>query len=420
MVKRLIKLFLYIVLILVFIGFAYQLFFHSKEVSSEGKEIKIGLIAPLTGSNESGGLNMKNGVELAVNRINQNGGIAGTRLSLVIYDDQGIPESTVKGAKELIFIHNVEAIIGPFSSDCALAIKGLINNCGTPLISPVAMVDELNLENDYIFRNTLGATTSQQKFNQFSSNINSRDYVLLEGFVSQTLGILWQNDAWGFEMQELVKKDLEALNRSEALIFSEPFGFDQKSYLSLLDAYGEDFPDLLYLISSGKESIQIVRDAREAGFTGLIYGEGGLNYADFDTELGPLADGCLFSTQWHPSFSTPMSDVFLKEYLRAYDELPNMFAAISYEAVYILRESLTRVIHFLPKDNFREILQKDLSVPRKINGITGPIYFDEKGQCDRPMFTLQKRWDGKAIQSFIIYPKRYSQSEIKWNFDYVQ
>lgn len=419
MVKRLVKIFLYIGLVLVFIGFAYQLFFHSKEVSSEGKEIKIGLIAPLTGSNESGGLNMKNGVELAVDRINQNGGIAGTRLSLVVYDDQGIPENTVKSAKELIFIHNVEAIIGPFSSDCALAIKGLINNCGTPLISPIAMVDELNLENDYIFRNTLGATVSQQKFNQFSSS-STHDYVLLEGFGSETLGILWQNDAWGFEMQQLVQKDLEALDRSASLIFSEPFNFDQKSYQSLLAQYKGDFPDLIYLISSGKESIQIVRDVREVGFTGLIYGEGGLNYAEFDTSLGPLADGCLFSTQWHPSFSTPMSDVFLKEYLQEYDELPNMFAAISYEAVYILRESLIRVVHFLPKDNFREILQKDLSVPRKINGITGPIYFDENGQCDRPMFTLQKRWDGKTIQSFIIYPKRYSQSEVKWNFDLVQ
>ncbi len=115
-----------------------------------------------------------------------------------------------------------------------------------------------------------------------------------------------------------------------------------------------------------------------------------------------------------------MSDVFMKSYLSKYGDMPNMFSAISYEAVYILKDSLARVIGYLPRDNFKEILRNDLSRPRKIEGITGSIYFDEKGQCDRPMFILQKRWDGRHIQSFIIYPKKYSQSEIKWNFDQIK
>lgn len=416
MFKPYMKYFLYCIIILALLISTYQFLFKPKDVPPDSKEIKIGLIAPLTGSNQSGGLSMKNGVELAVNKINQSGGISGTKLSLVVYDDRGIPENTAKATKELIFIHNVEAIIGPFSSNCCLEIKTLINSCGVPLITPIAMADEINLESDYIFRNTLGASTAQRKVNAFSNSHNG-DYIMLEGFGAQTIGILWQNDAWGFEMQQLVKKDLTTLGRDNAIVFIEPFEFDQESYRSVFDMYKARFPDLIYVISSGKESVQIVKDARDSGFTGLLYGEGGFNYSNFDAELGAYADGCLFSTQWHPSFSTPMSDVFLKSYLSEYSDVPNMFSAISYESVYILNESLTRVIAFLPKDNFRDILQQDLSKPKRIEGITGPVYFDEKGQCDRPMFILQKRWDGRSLQSFIIYPKKYSQSEIKWNFD---
>ena len=416
MLKTYTKCFFYCFILLALIISSYQFLFKAKVISADCKEIRIGLIAPLTGSNQSGGLSMKNGVELAVNKINQSGGISGTKLTLVVHDDQGIPANTAKAAKELIFIDNAEAIIGPFSSNCCLEIKTLINSCGVPLITPIAMADEINLENDYIFRNTLGTSAAQRKFNAFSDSGNG-DYILLEGFGAQSIGILWQNDAWGFEMQQLVEKDLAALDRSKAIIFNHSFEFSQDSYLDLINRYENQFPDLIYVISSGKEAVKIVKDARSSGYTGLIYGEGGFNCPDFDTDLGAYADGCLFSTPWHPSFSTPMSDVFLKSYLSEYGDMPNMFSAISYEAVYILKDSLSRVISFQSKDDFRDILQQDLSRARKIDGITGPIYFDKNGQCDRPMFILQKRWDGRSIQSFIIYPKKYSQSEIKWNFD---
>jgi branched-chain amino acid transport system substrate-binding protein len=419
MIRSFIKNILYFIIISALFFSAYKLLFEQTEVPKDGKEIKIGLIAPLTGSNQNGGLSMKNGVELAVNKINQSGGISGIKLSLVVYDDRGIPAETVKAAKQLIFIDNVEEIIGPFSSNCCLAVKGLINSCGVPLITPIAMADEINQENDYIFRNTLGATIAQQKINAFANGMKS-EYIMLEGFGARTFGILWQNDAWGSEMQQLVQNDLKAQGREDALVFSEPFEFDQNSYQSVFNKYQNHYPDLIYIISSGKESIQLVKDARDCGFAGLLYGEGGFNYSGFDKELGSYADGCLFSTQWHPSFSTPMSDVFLKSYISEYGDIPNMFSAISYEAVYILKDSLLRVIAFLPKDNFRDILNRDLSRPKKIDGITGPIYFDDKGQCDRPMFILQKRWDGRNIQSFIIYPKKYSQSEIKWNFDQIK
>lgn len=407
---------LYFIIILAVLFLSYQLFFQPEEAQANGKEIKIGLIAPLTGSGQSGGISMKNGVELAVNKINQGGGIAGAKLTLAVYDDQGIPDKTVKAAKELIFIDNVEAIIGPFSSECCLAVKGLVNSCGVPLITPIAMADEVNLEDDYVFRNTLGATVSQYKINAFS-DLHYGDYILLEGFGAETAGILWQDDVWGFEMQQLVQNDLKRIGKESALIYSEPFQFDKNNYRHLFYKYKDNYPDLIYIVSSGDESVQIVKDARDCGFNGLLYGEGGFNYYSFDKALGAYADGCLFSTQWHPSFSTPMSDVFLKAYINEYGDEPNMFSAISYEAVYILKESLARVVGYLPKDNFKDILRADLAKPRKIEGITGTIYFDRNGQCDRPMFILQKRWDGNNIQSFIIYPEKYSQSELKWNFD---
>lgn len=240
---------------------------------------------------------------------------------------------------------------------------------------------------------------------------------MLDGFGAKTLGISWQNDVWGKEMQQMVIDDLNFIKRSDTLLFSEPFASGQTDFNDYFAALEGEFPDLIYVISSGDESIDFVRAARKAGFTGLLFGEGGFNYSSFNTELEAYADSCIFSTQWHPTFSTPMSDVFLKTYLAEYDDMPDMFSAMSYEAMYILKSSLLRTLHLIRRDDYKSLLRDDLATQRIMDGITGKIFFDSNGQCDRPVFVLQKKWDGRRIQSLILYPAEYSQSNPKWNFD---
>jgi branched-chain amino acid transport system substrate-binding protein len=397
------------------LGTAFYMFFDRRDLNDEDNVIiKIGLLTSLTGSNSRGGASMKNSVELAVNQINKSGGINGAKLELVIYDDQGEPTLTEKRTKDLIFLDNVEAIIGPYSSECCLAIASLVNICEAPLFTPVTIADEIMREEGYVFRNTLSISAAQSKMNGFLSNSDA--YVLLEGFGAKTIGILWQNDVWGKNMLEQIKSDLSARNKEDAILFDETFLIGQNDFSYLFQRHEEKFPDLIYVISSGKEAEQIVRAGKEIGFKGLFYGESGFNMPEFDTNLKEYADGCLFATQWHPSFSTPMSDVFLRSYMKEYETPPDMFSAISYESVYILKDSLERVYSSLWRDDFRSVLHADLLKPGKIEGVTGAIFFSD-GQCDRPLFILQKRWDGKNVQSFIVYPLRYSQSDIKWSFE---
>jgi branched-chain amino acid transport system substrate-binding protein len=257
---------------------------------------------------------------------------------------------------------------------------------------------------------------AQNLINAFTDQ-RLKQYTLLDGFGASTIGILWQNDSWGYEMQQKVISDLQNLGRSDAILFTESFELGTEDFTYFYNKYKDRFPDTIYAISSGDESINLVKNGRETGYKGLFFGEGGFNYSSFDEELGELADGCIFSTQWHPSFSTPMSDIFVNSYAQEYDDTPDMFAAISYEAVYILKNSILRLKNSIGRESFREDLQAELSIPKRIDGITGKISFDANGQCDRPMFILQKRWTGKNAQSFIIYPEKYSQGNVQWNFN---
>jgi branched-chain amino acid transport system substrate-binding protein len=382
----------------------------------DGTEFRLGLIVPLSGTHQNGGHSMERGVELAVNTINKNGGIDGMKINLLVFDDVNNPSVCREITKDLIIEEKADALIGPYSSECCLAIMDIVNEYKVPLITPVAMADKIIQGNDYIFRNTLSCTMALDKINKFTDQ-GLKQYTLLDGFGAHTIGFIWQNDAWGYEMQQKAISDLQHLGRSDAVLFTESFELGTDDFFYFYDKYKSNFPDIIYVISSGDESINLVKDGREAGFKGLFFGEGGFNYSNFDEELGELADGCLFSTQWHPSFSTPMSDVFVNSYTQEYEDTPDMFAAISYEAVYILKNSVIRLKSTISKESLREDLQAELSIPRRLDGISGKISFDTNGQCDRPMFILQKRWTGKNLQSFIIFPTKYSQGDIQWNFN---
>lgn len=82
------------------------------------------MIVPLSGSNRVGGESMRNGVELAVKQINSDSGICGSRLDLIVYNNQGSSELTEKLDKDLIFLDNVRVIIGPSAARTAWRSRG--------------------------------------------------------------------------------------------------------------------------------------------------------------------------------------------------------------------------------------------------------------------------------------------------------
>lgn len=406
------------IIALLIVMFLFTIITKNETVFNDKEPVKVGLVGPWTGSSGKNGISMREGAEIAVENINSNGGIDGREVLLIEYDDKGQPQECIRAVNRLIFQDEVVAIIGPFNSANCLAVMDLINENKVPLITPIAMADEINKENDFVFRNTLGIKEANKKTNDFV-NTHKGEYLVLEGMGCETMGMMWENDVWGQKMADTVIETLDMLGKSDQLIFSEPFELGQANYQEVFEKHKYESPDVIYVIALADEAITIVREGREQGYKGLFYGEGGFNSIDFDQQLGKLADGSLFCTQWHPSFSTPMSDIFIKKYTTKYKEkVPDMFAAITYEAFYILKNALencNRSIDTLPL--YREELRNLIAHTRNFNGVSGKISFDEVGQCDRPEFLLQKRWDGRKINSFIIYPEEYSQGQVNWSFE---
>ena len=84
--------------------------------------IKIGWISSLTGALSSAALAENQGVQLAVDEINKNGGILGRQIELLTRDTAGDPTKAVNFAQQLAFSDKVNVVIGPVNSGEGLAV----------------------------------------------------------------------------------------------------------------------------------------------------------------------------------------------------------------------------------------------------------------------------------------------------------
>lgn len=112
---------------------------------ADGNPIRLGLIAPLSGSQEIIGRYQLAGATIAVNQINEAGGVLGRKLELVTRDDKAAPATGVAAAKDLAGA-GVNLMLGVLSSGVALAISPTLKDDNSVLVVSAASANELTHE----------------------------------------------------------------------------------------------------------------------------------------------------------------------------------------------------------------------------------------------------------------------------------
>lgn len=119
---------------------------------STKKTIKIGAIFAVTGGASNLGAPEEKTAKMVVDDINENGGINGQQVELIIKDSAGKTENAVSFAKQLIEEDQVVAIIGPTTSGETMAIKDLCEESKTPLICCAAAEAIVDPQAHYVFK----------------------------------------------------------------------------------------------------------------------------------------------------------------------------------------------------------------------------------------------------------------------------
>lgn len=159
-------------------------------------KIKIAVAGPLTGDFAEYGTGFKNAVDLMVEQWNNNGGVLGKKVEVVVFDDKNNGEEAATIAEKIVANKEIKAVIGHFASGVCMAASPKYQEAGIVEISPSASHPDYTKEGEFIFRNNTVINVEAQVAVDLA----------LKTLGKKNVGILSVKTDWGTKTSEITKK----------------------------------------------------------------------------------------------------------------------------------------------------------------------------------------------------------------------
>ena len=229
------------------------------------ENIKIGAILPLTGSASEFGVGNKNGIDIAVERINNSGGLNGTSIQIIYEDSQGDPKIGVNAFNKITGTEKINSLFVCMSS-VSMAIKTLAEQKGL-LTLCVAAAPDLTTDINNIFR-LLPTTTIQAK--------KIAEYIASERKDGAVISVFYIQDDFGYSFKNSFDevaniKGLKIVNENE-------FTKDGTNFRNIILKALNQRPNIIVFGGYGSSLGILIRQIREAGYKGPIYGTPDMGY----------------------------------------------------------------------------------------------------------------------------------------------
>lgn len=335
--------------------------------SKKEKEIKIGVITPLTGGSAKYGEDIKRGYDLAVEKINEEGCIEGRKIRLIYEDSEGKPEKAVASAQKLIQRDKVIAILGALWSSPTLAVAPIVEKNKVILLSSGSSSPKITDAGDYIFRNEISEAYGAKESAKLYFNA---------GF--KKVAIIYVNNDYGIGVRDVTKEVYKQLG--SVVTASEAFEQDEKDFRTQLLKIKETNPNAI-LIVSYKEAILILKQMKEMGITKQVLGTPLFEDPEIIEKAGDVAESAIYSYYgtFDPKSEKARIKEFIKKFIEKYGVDPEYYAPIGYDAVKILALAIE-------KGGFKpEQIKNELYQIKDFPGLSGTTSFDENGDVIKPV-----------------------------------
>lgn len=236
---------------------SFGYFFLKKESSTKDNNFRVGAVLPLTGDIASYGISSKNGIDLAVEKIN-NDSTQKIKLIIDYQDSKGEKQAAVNIFQKFATVNKYQVVIGEAASSVSQALIPIATSNKVLQISPVSSSPELTSD-DYFFR-----ICPSDAFQA----VISANWVLAEGY--KKAGILYVNNAWGKSLMELFKKNFESGGGHIQII--ESSNENDRDFKTQITKLLSSDIDAIYCPTYGKEGGIVLKQLKELGNTKPIYG----------------------------------------------------------------------------------------------------------------------------------------------------
>ncbi|MDD2492405.1 MAG: ABC transporter substrate-binding protein [Bacilli bacterium] len=302
--------------------------------NDEKETVDFGMLGPFTGSLSQYGEPARKGVALAVEEINAAGGILGKQVVLHDEDDEGDAQKALNAYNKLV--DSIDFLIGEITSGTSEVIAAEAQKDGLPMLTPSATAAGVTLNRSYVFRVCF---------------LDPDQGVSMANFASETLkvtkvAVAYDNsDDYSKGVAAAFKAQAEA-NGMTVVFYDGGVVADSADYKALATKIKNSDAQAVFIPVYAGSIATLTKDVRAAGYTLPLLGADGWDGAstilageDGEGDVTPL-NNTYFSN--HYAADEVNAKAFVAAYKAKYNETPNAFAALGYDAAYLAKAAIEK------------------------------------------------------------------------------
>lgn len=352
---------------------------------ADGDTIKVGGLLEMTGGSASFGISGKNGIDLALKKINEKGVLGGKKLSLVVADTKSEASEATNGMQKLISQDKVVAVIGPNQSSAVIA-SGAINN-GAKVVDITPMGTNPDV--------TVDPKTKQVKPYSFRTCfIDPFQGTVMASFASNELKVkraaiyIDNTSDYAKGLAQFFKENF--VKNGGQVVIEEAYLQKDTDFKSTLTKIKAAKPDFIYIPGYYQEVGLIVKQAREMGINVPMAGGDGWDSAKLPEIAGKAAlENTFFSSLYSPDDTSDLNKDFVADYKKAYNTNPDVFAALAYDSTLLVAKAIEDAGSADPAK-----IAEAMAKIKGFKGVSGEVTFNEEHNPIKSAVIIEHK-DGK-------------------------
>lgn len=357
-----------------------------------GGELKVAILAPLSGPVPTFGVSTRDGALLAIEEWNAKGGVAGLKVVPIVEDSQCTPDPAVNAANKVIDQDKVHYIVGEVCSKASIPVTEIANAKGVVQISPTSTNADVTVKADgstkeYIFRACF--------IDPFQGKVGAK-FALDELKAKTAFVMLDQANDYVKGLAEVFEKEFAAAGGT--IVGKESYTATDTDFSAILAKVADAKPDVVYLPDYYNIVNLAMKQAKEKGITAVFVGGDGWDSSDLDLEA---AAGGFYTNHYAPGSTAPANVAFLAAYAGKFKDdtgkgkVPDALAALAYDATNILLQSIQNA----GVDDPSKV--KDAMEKLEFEGVSGKITFDAQHNPIKSATLLTVATDGIKFHSVV-------------------
>lgn len=309
------------------------------------------------------------GVMLAVEEINQQKGLLGRPLKLLVEQDSPDFVTAKPTIRRIVSNPKVSAVIGHRSTVVAIPASAIYEKARVLFFSPFVTAEELTSHGfGYTFRLLADNKDMVKQMCRLGKNLGFKKIAVLYARADK-------HRKFALLLKETARNDFN-------LVFDHTFFSETLDFRSILSDLKQKDADVIFLSSGAKTASKLSKQAREMGIDIPIMGSRHLNSEIFITSAGIAGNKTIVPTPYNVLAKNPVNQVFVAHYRNKYNQLPDADAAQGYDSVMLFADKVERAQSTRPA-----LLASIVRFSPPWTGISGMYRFNKEGNIQgKPYF----------------------------------